>query len=234
METQINKLALDLYSPKFDIVKAKEDWNNLRKHYQSNNNEQFANYAWLALQIIDIHHLYRGIHFKLDIKNTNIKKYYNAWCDAEQIELIASNITRNFPVFLDTIALIINQVHIIQSLFPYKLFTSTEILIKEERCSICGATRNVFKPCGHQKGHVYNGKLCYNTVTRCDIVGLSLVTNPVKKYAVVFQQDKRGNEIEYSYNYIDALMYYWQKPYQFWNYYVIDNNIGNVIRFYKI
>ena len=70
--------------------------------------------------------------------------------------------------------------------------------------------------------------------TRCDIVGLSLVTNPVKKYAVVFQQDKRGNEIEYSYNYIDALMYYWQKPYQFWNYYVIDNNIGNVIRFYKI
>ena len=135
---------------------------------------------------------------------------------------------------MDTIALIINQVHIIQSLFPYKLFTSTEILIKEERCSICGATRNVFKPCGHQKGHVYNGKLCYNTVTRCDIVGLSLVTNPVKKYAVVFQQDKRGNEIEYSYNYIDALMYYWQKPYQFWNYYVIDNNIGNVIRFYKI
>lgn len=234
METQINKLAIDIYSSTFDIIAAKNDWKNWRRHYQLSNNEQYANYAWLALQIIDIHYLYRGIYIKLDTKNTNIKKYYDAWCDAEQIELIANNIKRNFPTFLNTIALIINQVHIIQSLFPYKLFTSTEILIKKEHCSICGATRNIFKPCGHKKGYVYNGKLCYNTVTKCDIVGLSLVTNPVKKYAVVFQQDKRGNEIEYSYNYIDALMYYWQKPYQFWNYYVIDNNIGNVIRFYKI
>ena len=234
METQINKLATDIYSSTFDIIAAKNDWKNWRRHYQLSNNEQYANYAWLALQIIDIHYLYRGIYIKLDTKNTNIKKYYDAWCDAEQIELIANNIKRNFPTFLNTIALIINQVHIIQSLFPYKLFTSTEILIKEERCSICGETRNIFKPCGHKKGYVYNGKLCYNTITECDMVGLSLVTNPVRKYAVVFQQDETGNEIEYSYNYIDALMYYWQKPYQFWNYYVIDNNIGNVIRFYKI
>ncbi len=233
METQINKLAIDIYSPAFDIIATKNDWKNRREHYQLSNNEQYSNYAWLALQIIDIHYLYRGIYIKLDIKNKNTRKYYEAWCDAEQIELIANNIKRNFPTFLNTIALIINQVHIIQSLFPYKLFTSTEILIKEEHCSICGAIRNIFKPCGHKKGYVYNGELCYNTITKCDIVGLSLVTNPVKKYAVVFQQDQTGHEIEYSYNYIDALMYYWQNPYQYWNYYIIDNKIGNVIRFYK-
>lgn len=234
MEAQINKLSRDIYSLTYDFDSAKKYWENNRKQYQVSGEEQNANYSWLALQIINIHSLYRGIYIKLSANNPNPKKYYDAWCDAEEIEIIASNIKRNFPVLYGTIERIVSQIHILQSIYPYRLFSSSEILIKEEKCSICGTVRGVFNPCGHIKGRLYNGELCCNIVTKCEVVGLAIVTNPVKKYAVLFQQDKYGKEVEYNYDYINALMYYWRNPYTFWNYYIIDNIIGKIIRFYAI
>lgn len=232
MEAQINKLSTDIYSLTYNIDSAKAYWENNRQQYKASGEEQKANYSWLALQIIDIHSLYRQIFIKLNINNPDPKKYYSAWCDAEEIEIIASNIKRNFSSFYGTIERIVNQIHILQSIYPYQLFSSSEILIKEEKCSICGTIRDFYNPCGHTKGRLYNGELCCNIVTKCEIVGLAIVTNPVKKYAVLFQQDKNGKEVEYNYDYIYARMHCWSNPYAFWNYYIIDNVIGKIIRFY--
>jgi len=234
MIARINKLSDDLYSLQYDCDASRKLWERERKNYQLIGDEQNANLSWLALQIIDIHTKYRGIYITLNANNPNIKKYYDAWCDAEQIEIIAGDVKRNFPTFYKTIEPIVDQIHVLQSLYPYKLFSSSEILIEEEKCSICNTVRDFRNPCGHIKGYVYGGNLCCNIVTKHQVLGLALVTNPVKKYAVLFQQDKQGNEIEYNYNYIDALMCYWGNPYHFWNYYIRDNVIGTIIHFYKI
>ena len=106
----------------------------------------------------------------------------------------------------------------LQSLYPYKVFFSTVIVIKERTCSICGEKRSLRYHCGHYVGHVYAGELCCDIVKKCELEGVDVVRNPEHKYSVAFINGENGQEDHYDYCLLDAIMADWVDPYNPWYY----------------
>lgn len=63
-----------------------------------------------------------------------------------------------------------------------------------EECTICGLPVHPWSRCEHQAGIVYRGKECHRIVKEMDILGLSLVRDPVQKYSVLFTQNAEGQK----------------------------------------
>ena len=142
-----------------------------------------------------------------------------AWCTLERAELMIAAIMRNNTELYETVKDVSFQIQRIQSIYPYKAFASTEILIKEQKCSICDSVRSIRNDCGHRVGYVYNGELCANIVTNSELKSISIVTNPVHKYAVAFLNDGKDNSVDHNdYSVLSALMKVWENPYKFWDY----------------
>lgn len=189
-----------------------------KKKAQNSNDEQVANYLWAEETIVGIVRDFVSV-FNL-LKQ---EEFYKAWCVAEQVELAINNLIRNFPDFYQIVNYHITIIHQLQRLYPYRLFASYVINIKREECSICHKPRLIRSMCGHRKGYVYNGEICYNTVTDLDFISVDLVQNPVHKYAVVFLSDDKGNQYDhYDYGLFKGLMTYWKHPFQSWNYSIED------------
>ena len=114
-------------------------------------------------------------------------QYYDAWTVLEQIEVALSSLDRHLRDHVDQYALEFIRTHCegFQSLFPYRLFLSTEFIHKELKCNICNATIAIRNPCGHKVGEIYNGEQCIRIIVDLELLGASLVTTPRHKYAVV-------------------------------------------------
>lgn len=111
------------------------------------------------------------------------------------------------------------HLHKLQQLFPYRVFSSTEIVVKESICTVCGAKLSPRTHCIHWIRKVYNGEMCCREVTKADLIGISLVTNPEHKYAVLFPQGKDGKQADpYDYSTVKGLMSVWKTPFQSWDY----------------
>ena len=207
----LNKVGCDYEYLLSDIVTEK-------KKAQNSNDEHIANYLWAEETIVKIVRDFVSV-FNL-LKQ---EEFYKAWCAAEQVELCINNLIRNFPDFYQIVSYHNTIIHQLQRLYPYRLFASYVINIKREECSICHKPRSIRSMCGHRKGYVYNGELCYNTVTDLDIISIDLVQNPVHKYAVLFLSDEKGdNQNDYDYGLLKGLMRYWKDPFQPWNYRIED------------
>ena len=131
-------------------------------------------------------------------------EFYKAWCELEHTELALASLerhdTESWPEFhLDFV-----QVHTErwQSLFPYKMFVSPELLQNEKLCSICKRPVVPHAFCGHRVGEIYNGEMCYRIVTKLEALGISMVENPVQKYSVLFLNDEKTGQQRDQYNYV--------------------------------
>ena len=206
----INKILFGIKNKNFEV--AKSEYKAL-KESMLEHNECFKNQMWAIESMIKSYEMYIETYHLL-----KSKAYYQAWCKAEQIELLVASLRLNNPYIYQYVVDIIDNIYLLQSLYPYKLFASYGIQIDEEKCSICDTVRKIRSNCHHRVGYVYNGHLCKNIVTKCKIHEISLVTNPVHKYAVAFLGSKNGSKDQYDYGIIEALMMYWNKPYQKWNY----------------
>ena len=82
MKTLLNDLLSNIRNTNFDLLEAKVFWEEQKKKYQHQGDEENANFVWAILAIITIHHDYRSAHEKL--QNA---EYYEAWCEAEKVEL---------------------------------------------------------------------------------------------------------------------------------------------------
>lgn len=149
---------------------------------QAANANRAANRAWFIKKICTIR-----LSFIRCFGLLKGKHYYKAWCDLEQIEIGLNSIVRNkfddiikfcIPEFVQAVA---NW----QGLFPYRLFASPEFLHKEVRCSICDSIIMPLSMCTHKTGRVYCGRECYHVITKFDILGIAVVTEPVQKYSVL-------------------------------------------------
>lgn len=114
------------------------------------------------------------------------KQYYEAWCNFEIIDTIIRNIVKN-KILPDQFYMLALQESINgwQSLFPYRVFASPEIIIREEVCTICNQIVSGMNLCEHRPGYVYMGELCSRKITKADAISIALVANPVQKYSVV-------------------------------------------------
>lgn len=180
---------------------------------QATGNETYANHLWVVEAIIEIHQ-----QFVKTFELLKAKRYYEAWCEAEQVEITIQFLARNSQEDLEKVKDIYAMVRQLQSLYPYKLFASYVMQVKKEKCSICGQDRSIRNFCGHRIGKVYNGELCCNIVTDAELKGIDIVENPVHKFAVLFPSDSDGRHDHYDYKLVEGLMNFWSKPFQSWKY----------------
>lgn len=177
-------------------------------------NETCANELWRIENRISVFEKYSNLYNLL-----KEEQFYNAWCLAERIELTISNLLYNFPEEKPIITPILNRIYKLQQLFPYRAFSSTELVVKEFECSICGAKSTPRNRCSHQVRRVYNGEMCCRIVSKADLLAISIVTNPEHKYAVFFPTGTDGKQIDqYDYSVVKGLVSIWNEPFQPWDY----------------
>lgn len=213
MNNRASEILKHIFDKGFDFDATIKEVDELRLGYRQQGDVEKANTSWALMVILRIHRDFRKVHTML-----LEKQFYEAWCLMETIEIAVDNLLRNFPGTLNAVKYISMMVWQLQSLYPYKVFMSTEILIKERTCSICGKKRTIRHHCGHFPGYVYNGEMCYDTIEAAAFEGLALVFDPEHKYAVAFLSDGNGRKDQYNYMLLEEVMKYWRDPFMAWHY----------------
>ena len=187
----------------------------LKKDYQKNIEEKNANKMFVLEEVLSIQNLF--LKSFNEIKN---KKYYEGWCTLEECEVkigfILKHITKEEKQNY-WINFIKDKIRKIQLLYPYNLFTSTEFIEKEKKCSICDKVVSIRNHCGHDVGHIYNGVPCYRIVTQVDFIGMAIVENPAHKYAVAFFDDGEKKNDFYNYVVVEYLINGLNSPFDEWS-----------------
>jgi hypothetical protein len=146
--------------------------------------------------------------------------FYGAWCDLEKVEIDLGFLERHDTVSWPRFRLDFIRTYTAkwQSLFPYKLFISPELL-EEKECSVCHQPFRPRTPCGHHVGEIYEGEMCCLIVTKLEVLGVAFVEKPVQKYSVLFLNDKDDGKSRDHYNY--AVVQYaanaLRKPFDQWD-----------------
>lgn len=187
-----------------------------KKQHQASKNEQLANRYFIYEECLEIQRTYQQAFSTL-----KQKKYYDAWCQLETCEIKILHLKKHLSqkelsdYKIDFIERLIGQY---QSIYPYKLFLSPEIIETEKRCNICGQIVTIRKHCGHFPGDLYNGEMCCRIVEKAEFVGSALVKNPVQKYSVPFLVDPKTKEKVDHYNYhaVEYLAERLEQPYDDW------------------
>ena len=213
MKNKAQEILSHLLEENFNFDATIKEIDALRKSYQQQHDEENANVAWATLGIVSLHRDYRKVYSILQEK-----QYYDAWCLLEQIEIGIVHLLRNFSGIKNAVSYIETMVRQLQSLYPYRVFFSTVIIVKERTCGICGKKRSIRHHCGHFPGHVYNGELCIDIVKKAELEGVDIVFNPEHKYAVAFMSDEKDGRKDYDYTLLDGIMSEWDDPYRPWHY----------------
>lgn len=178
--------------------------------------EPLAKEIWILEQVCKIQQRYLEAFNKIKQRD-----FYNAWCLLEKAEIGLLFLKKHFSINENPYQLkFINDViRKYQSIYPYRLFFSTELIEKEKECSICGKVYKLRDSCGHITGEIYNGELCLWKVTKSELVGVAVVENPVHKYAVAFLKSGEGEGVEDNYDYssLEYLMKLINQPFDTWD-----------------
>jgi hypothetical protein len=144
--------------------------------------------------------------------------HLEAWCGLERIEIAAQWLALNpfFPAHRFDIPGLVMQVREWQQLFPYRVFGSPEIAVKQAECSVCGARIDPWNVCGHRLGYVYLGVLCTRLITECSMVAISMVLDPVQKFSVMIARDEDGNDPS-DYSLVEFVVSRLENPFDRWS-----------------
>lgn len=163
------------------------------------NDESEAFLIWCAETICTIQ---RG--FLAAFNSLKVGSFYDAWCRFERCEVDILSLNRHHPQDEEDphrIMYIDQMIRRWQDLYPYKVFFSPELLKKRVECSICGARVSPRSNCGHEKFKIYRGEMCFHKVVEVDLLGISIVQDPVQRYSVAFlSMGEDGKPIDH-YNY---------------------------------
>lgn len=183
----------------------------------ADNDEQTAKLIWCYEQILNVQSNYLSVF--LELKKG---QYYQAWCTLERVEIGLNSLARHFTQNSDDeFMLIFIEKHSeqFQKLFPYKWFISPAFIQLEKKCSICRKTISIREPCGHLKGEIYHGEECLHKITKAELLELSVVTNPVQKYSVLFMSDPdTKKEVDhYDYSLMKYVIDGLNRPFNAWD-----------------
>lgn len=194
-------------------INIEKETEKLRLEAIARKDEEMANTCWCYIMLFHIQEYFVTIYNYL--KN---KRYEEAWCLLEREKIAISMLIENFDI--GTAWEDPYQIHFIKhetkqyiKIFPYKLFTSREEIIKEEKCSICGKIVTLRNRCGHKPGKLYMGLLCTRIVTASEPIAVALVQDPFDMYGVVKFDDP---EYKDDYRAIDMAMENLPTPYEKW------------------
>lgn len=196
-----------------DFEEIRDTLKRIKALFVEQNDEHSAKATWIYETILQIHDDYFSA-----LRNIYKKNYYEGWCKLERVEVEFSFLERHFNIndkyLLTEIKRSILQ---LQCLYPYKIFTSMELLEKRIECTICQEKISPRSKCPHVVGEIYSGEICLRRVTEMELLGIAIVENPHHKYTVLFIQNDKGERIDYRYELLD----YWNtlkiRPFQYWN-----------------
>lgn len=179
--------------------------------------QDIAKKFWCYETIANIYNMY--IEAFKEMKNKN---FYETWCIIERIEIHIGFLSRHFNIQDNDLYLefIYQHTRRFQGLYPYAVFLSPEILGHEKKCNICNRIVTPRNNCGHRVGEIYNGQMCCRIVTKPELLSVSLVTNPVQKYSVVFTTDSEtGKKVDhYDYSLVRFVIDRLASPFHEWSY----------------
>lgn len=180
--------------------------------FVATNDEKNANYWAILFKIFEVQNMYIKIYELFELKD-----FYVAWCQLARIEITIKNILRHISFTEDKYKLLFIQQYTtkLQSLFPYKLFGSSEYVKKEIKCSICNSIISLRKRCAHKKGELYMGQMCHYVITQSELIGIAVVTEPFNKYSVIGVTKKEDDR--YQYTLIEYLMSLIDHPFNEWS-----------------
>lgn len=202
LQSQFDDLLQDIRATKAAAVAAGE--------------ESLANATWCLEHAAETQQLYHEAF-------THIRsgQFYEGWCSLEQVELSLNRLKPHIADDWNSFHLdfIEDKTRSLQSLYPYKIFISPEIIQHEKKCNICGESISIRKPCGHRVGELYGGEFCCRVVTKSEFVGTAMVESPVQKYSVPFIVDPKTGSSRDHYNYstVKYLADRWPSPYHKWS-----------------
>lgn len=218
-----------LKAPTVFDLQALTGWEDIISREKSNaveaSNQKEAKEYWICETIVKSHMLFQDAFRKI-----KRGEYYKAWCALEQCELAIAALEKHYSISADDAHLLFYVNGMIaqwQELFPYTVFFSPEILKRTVVCSTCGAAVKPRTQCGHKKGEIYNGEMCTHIVTKCDLISISIVQNPVQKYSVAFLSAKENSEPvdHYDYSNIKFIADRLNSPYHKWTHQLTQRRI---------
>ena len=176
--------------------------------------EYTANYLWCLQQIFKIQKSYLAAFY--DMKHG---RFEEAWNMLDRTDIELSFLETHFEKYFRCpvghrfyLGFILNAVKKFQKLFPYKLFTSREDIIREEKCSICGRKISLRSGCKHRLGELYMGEMCGHEITDMEFLNVAIVRDPFDKYAILKIEGQ-----EHNYTILEQLMRVLTDPFAFWN-----------------
>lgn len=140
-------------------------------------------------------------------------KFYEGWCTLERCEIALRHLRRHYHPIHDSFGIEHMERHLlqIQDLFPYVYFASPSYLVLEAECSVCTAKLTLREGCEHRIGEIYSGRACHRIVKKLEPLEISIVTNPVQKFSVLFAGAYNYGVVRYT---ISGLRSPWSK----WSY----------------
>lgn len=177
--------------------------------------ESAAKSLWCLQQVSNIQQLYIQSFTML-----KAREFYPAWCELEKVEMQIGFLRPHFDTQSNELQIrcIEQAASQFQSLYPYRIFLSPELLYEELRCSICDALISLQNPCGHEKGEIYSGEMCGHVVKKFRPIASAFVESPVQKYSVPFLSDGNGGmRDQYDYSIVRYAADNLQSPFDQWS-----------------
>ena len=154
-------------------------FNEIESFSKLNNDEQLANsnYVFKCYFLL-------FCHLMIYFNSLEEKRYAKSW---EFLQDCIDDI-RHIGRFAEErwdITEILELLLLYESLYPYKFFASSEIVIEKSKCSICGKSMQSIE-CDHIIGNLYWGKLATEHVEKIkSLPAISIVTHPENKRCVL-------------------------------------------------
>lgn len=212
------------------------DLQKLKKIAVENLDEDRANELWCYEQIYNIKKDYCDAFKKMkeaaclsDVlyedgyDSAKSKCYEEVWNGLDRCDMNILSLEENYCIVdaeMDSFHInkIENDYQKLIPLFPYKIFSSREDIIKKEKCSICGKVVAARNPCGHRMGRLYMGEMCCRIPMELEYLGSSIVLKPFDNYTI---KRTRGIKFDFSLlDYVAPRIY----PYSSWSY-KIENKL---------
>jgi hypothetical protein len=194
-------------------VELASELRDLKEKYVAAGDQENAKRVWALEQGLTAREYYLTAFDEL-----LAEQYFDAWVNLERCEIALSFLGDHFPLDGTILSFISERVSQFQQIFPYKIFSSAELIIHKTRCSICGKTTSLRNPCGHVVGDIYDGEMCVREVLEAEPIGLAMVEKPLNKYTVPFLVDPETGERkdQYDYSGVRYLMERLESPFTFW------------------
>lgn len=185
----INNLKAKISSNTFDkyddiVLETEQIFEKIRQYAIEINDEKLANSQYITRQ-----YLYYLINISRYYEHLSKKQYRQSW-DYLQNALDIGRLLKRFAKKTNCYELddLFNHLLAYEKLYPFEYFASTELIISESECTICGKSMQTLE-CEHIQGNLYWGEMAKRKVTKIDKMrAVALVTSPYDKRCVIYPE----------------------------------------------